>query len=79
VKSKQWKLASAAIGAGALVAMGSLGAALADESSSVGIFSEPADMTIGETETSTTAETEIETSLATPPVTAELPDGYGMG
>jgi hypothetical protein len=76
MKSKQLKLVAAGIGAGAAIAMGALGAAFAGGSNSTGIFSEGAEITLGETTTSSVAPTELATTFVTPPVTAERPDGF---
>jgi hypothetical protein len=78
MKSKQLKLAAAGIGAGAAVAMGVLGLASAGEPST-GVFSEGAEITLGETTTSSVAPTELATTFVTPPVTAERPDGFAAG
>ena len=75
MKSQKLKLASAAVGASAVVAMGTLTAALSHDSNSETIVSDP-EITLGETTTSETAVTELETSLAVPEVTAEVPDGF---
>ncbi len=77
VNSKQLKLVSAGIGASAVVAMGALGVALSEAPSGTGTVSEGPEITLGETSTVSTAPLEIETTLATPPVTAEPPDGFG--
>ena len=76
MNSKKLKITSAAIGASAVVAMGALTAALSNDSSSTTIVSEP-EITTGETTTIEQAATAIETTLATPDVKVELPDGYG--
>ena len=78
MKSKQLKLAAAGVGAGAAVTMGVLGITFASSPSSTGILSEP-EPTLGETSTESVAPTELETTFVTPPVTAEPPDGFGMG
>jgi hypothetical protein len=76
---KQLKLVAAGIGAGAAIAMGALGLAFAGESNTVGVFSEGAEITLGETTTSSIAPTELATTFVTPPVTAERPDGFEAG
>lgn len=76
VKSKQLKVLSAAIGACAVVAMGTLSVVLSNDSGSTTIVSDP-EATLGETTTSEVA-TEIETTLAEPEVTAEPPTGFAM-
>jgi hypothetical protein len=65
------KIASAGAGAAAVVAMGALGVALTAESDGAQTFGEGPEMTLGETTTSETGQTEIETSVAVPEVTAE--------
>lgn len=65
----------AGAGAIALAGMGLLGATVAEVPTNGAV---PA-VQIGETETQTTAPSELETSFATPTVKAELPDGYGNG
>jgi hypothetical protein len=79
VKSKQLKLVAAGIGAGAAVAMGALGASFAAQPASTGTFSEGAEITLGETTTSSVAPTELATTFVTPPVTAYRPDGFDAG
>jgi hypothetical protein len=71
VTSKQLKIASAGIGASAVIAMGALGAAFSQAPSGTGTISEGPEITLGETVTSTTGQTEIETTVAVPEVTAE--------
>jgi hypothetical protein len=78
MKSKQLKLVAAGIGGGAAIAMGALGA-FGGGSSSTGVFSEGAEITLGETTTSSVAPTELATTFVTPPVTAERPDGFAAG
>ena len=76
--SRKMKLASATIGASAVVAMGTLTAVLSDDTSSATLVSDPGtEMTLGETSTLEKAATEIPTSVAVPEVTAEVPDGFG--
>jgi hypothetical protein len=76
--SRKMKLASATIGASAVVAMGTLTAVLSDDSNSATLVSDPGtEMTLGETSTLEKAATEIPTSVAVPEVTAEVPDGFG--
>ena len=71
----QFKLVSAGIGAGAVIAMGALGAAFAAAPQGSEVVSDSPEITLGETETSTTGQTEIETSVAVPEVTAEPAPG----
>ena len=73
VNSSQLKLAAAGIGAGALVGMGALTVVIGEAPGSIG---EGPEITLGETTTSTTAPSEVETSIATPPVTATTPEGF---
>jgi hypothetical protein len=70
------KVVSAAIGASAVVAMGALTAVLSDEGGSANVIA-TTQMTLGETSTIEKAATEIETTVAVPEVTAEVPDGFG--
>jgi hypothetical protein len=76
IKSKNFKLASATLGASAVVAMGTLTAVLSEDSGSATTISGP-EMTLGETSTIEKAATQPETSVAVPEVTAEPPDGFG--
>jgi hypothetical protein len=75
VRSKQFKVLSAAIGVSAVVAMGTLTVALSNDRGSTSIVSDP-EATLGETTTSEVA-TEIETTLAEPEVKAERHEGFG--
>jgi hypothetical protein len=77
VKSSRLKLVAAGIGASAVFAMGALTVAFSQSPAETGTFSEGPEITLGETETSTTGVTELETSLAVPEVTAEPPEGFG--
>jgi hypothetical protein len=74
--SRKMKLVSATVGASAVVAMGVLTAGLSEDSGSATVVSNP-EMTLGETSTLEKAATEVETSVAVPEVTAEVPDGFG--
>ncbi len=65
----------AGVGAIALAAMGTLGSMVAEAPISGAV---PA-VKVGESETKSTAPTELETSFAKPTVKVELPDGYGNG
>ena len=76
MNSQKLKLASAAIGASAVVAMGALTMALSEDTGSTTVVSDP-EITLGETSTIEKAATEVETSVAVPEVTAEPPDGFG--
>ncbi len=75
MKSQKLKLASAAVGASAVVAMGTLTAALSHDSNSETIVS-GTEMTLGETSTIEKAANSPETTVASPEVTAEVPDGF---
>jgi hypothetical protein len=77
VKSSQLKLVAAGIGAGAAVAMGVLGAAFSQAPVGTMPVGQGPEITLGETETSTTGATELQTTFAVPEVTAEPPDGFG--
>lgn len=70
------KVLSAVIGGGA-IAMGAFVVVLGV--GQVPTAESAPEVSYGETKTSETGVTEIETSVATPPVEVELPDGYGMG
>ena len=74
--SRKMKLVSATVGASAVVAMGALTAGLHEESGPATIVSGE-EMTLGETSTIEKAATQIETTIAVPEVTAEVPDGFG--
>jgi hypothetical protein len=79
VKSSQLKLVAAGIGVSAVVAMGALTVAFSQAPAGTMPVGEGPEITLGETETSTTGATELETTLAVPEVTAEPPEGFGMG
>ena len=77
MNSQKLKVISAAVGAGAVTAMGALTMGLSGHSGSATVVSGP-EMTLGETTTiEKAAGTTPETSMAKPQVTAEKPDGYG--
>jgi hypothetical protein len=76
MNSQKLKVVSAAVGAGALAAMGALTIALSSDSGSTTVVSDP-EMTLGETTTIEKAAATPETTLAVPEVTAEKPDGFG--
>ena len=76
MKSSQFKLVAAGVGASALVAMGTLTVVL---SAAPGTLGEGPEITLGETTTSTTAPAELATSVAIPEVTASVPEGFGNG
>ncbi|HEV7850956.1 MAG TPA: hypothetical protein VGP27_06280 [Mycobacterium sp.] len=67
---------SAAVGASAVAGMAALTVALSTDSGSATVVSNP-QMTLGETSTIEKAATVLETSMAVPEVTAEVPDGFG--
>ena len=75
--SQKLKLASAAVGASAVVAMGALTMVLSDDSGAGTVVTSTDEMTLGETSTIEKAATQIETTVAEPEVTAEVPDGFG--
>ncbi|WKG01959.1 hypothetical protein [Mycolicibacterium sp. HK-90] len=75
-RNKRTKYVMAGVGAIALAAMGAVGAMVPISGAETGPV--PA-ATAGETITKSTAPSELETSVATPPVKVELPDGYGNG
>jgi len=72
VKSSQLKVVAAGVGAGALVAMGALTVVF---SGPPGALSDGPEITLGSTTTSTTAPAELATSVASPTLTAHLPEG----
>jgi hypothetical protein len=72
VKPSQLKLMAAGVGACAIVAMGALTVVFSDAPGSIG---EGPEITLGETTTSTTAPAELATSIASPTLTAHLPEG----
>lgn len=75
--SQKLKVISAAVGVGAVPAMGALTIGPSSDSGSATVVSGP-EMTLGETTTiEKAAGTAPETSMAVPQVTAEKPDGFG--
>ncbi len=76
MNSKRLRLASATIGASALVGMGVFTVALSSDNDTGSIVSGP-EMTLGETSTVEKAATAPETTIAVPEVTAEAPEGFG--
>lgn len=72
LKSNQLKMIAAGVGAGAIVAMGALTVVFSDPPGTLG---DGPEVTLGETTTSTTAATSLETSVASPTLTAHLPEG----
>jgi hypothetical protein len=77
VSVRKLKRLLAAIGAGAVVAMGVLTVVVGGDSGTATVVSEP-EPTLGETSKSSTAPEEIPTSVAEPTVTAEPPTGFAM-
>lgn len=75
MQSKQWKAVSAAVGAGAVVAMGAIGTAVAEPPVGPEISSGVGEMTIGETAKSSKGQTS-KPKVAKPAVTAQVPDGF---
>jgi hypothetical protein len=69
------KLLSGVIGASAVVAMGVLTAVFAGEPGMSNVNVSEPDITLGETVTTTTGQTALETSVAEPPVIASTPEG----
>ena len=77
MNSQKLKLISATVGAGAMVAMGALALGSDNGSGSATVVSGP-EMTLGETTTIEKASGSTpETSMASPEVTADVPDGFG--
>ena len=78
MKAKQWKLASASIGGGAVLAMGALGVVFGN----IGfagpgtIVSSVAPQATEQTVTTTTPPPAPATSVASPTVTASTPSGF---
>lgn len=77
MNSHRLKLVAASVGAGAVVAAGALTMTLSEDGSAATVVSNP-EMTLGETSTVEKAATEVETSVAAPEVTAEVPEGFGQ-
>ena len=75
MRSTHFKVASAAVGASAVVAMGALTATLGNNSGSTTIVSGP-EVTLGETSTVEKAASTPETTMAVPEHTAEPPEGF---
>jgi hypothetical protein len=78
MKFKQVKLAFAAIGAGAAVAMGVLAVSAGDEQVVTGTLVSDPTATLGETVTTTTPPRAPQTSVATPPFTFTTPSGFAV-
>ena len=75
-QQKRVKLLSAAIGASAVVAMGAVGVAVANEQAGTGTVGAVPEATLGATTTTTTPPAAPVTSIATPPMTATTPAGF---
>jgi hypothetical protein len=71
------KVLSAIIGASAVATMGALALTVSGEHAESGTAASSPGMTLGETATRTASPSAPETSIATPPVKATPPDGYG--
>ena len=71
------KVLSAIIGASAVATMGALSLAVSAEQADSDTAVSGPGMTLGETTTRTESPPAPETSIATPPVKATPPDGYG--
>jgi hypothetical protein len=74
-QQKRVKLLSAVIGASAVVAMGAVGVAVANEQAGTGTVGAVPEATPGAA-TTTTPPTAPVTSIATPPMTATTPAGF---
>ena len=77
VKSSQLKLMAAGIGAGALVAMGTLTVVFSDAPG--GTLGDGPEITLGETTTSTTAPAPQATKTCRPILGSERPNGFAAG
>jgi hypothetical protein len=75
VKSNKFKLLSGVVGASAVVTMVALTVAVGQQPEAGRVVSEDP-TAIGETVTSTAGQTELETSVATPPFTFTTPPGF---
>jgi hypothetical protein len=80
VIAAHWKLGSATIGVGAVIAMGVLGAGFGNVglTSPVNVLSPVAPQATEQTATTTTPPTAPVTSLASPTITASTPSGFAM-
>ncbi|WP_076193805.1 hypothetical protein [Mycobacterium sp. GA-1841] len=76
-RNKRTRYAMAGVGALALTAMGAFGAMVTEAPISSAVIGPIPVATMGKTVTKSTTPSELETSVATPPVKAERPDGYG--
>ena len=75
-QQKRVKLLSAVIGASAVVAVGAVGVALANEQAGTGTVGAVPEATLGATATRTTPPAAPVTSIATPTMTATTPAGF---
>jgi hypothetical protein len=78
VKSNKFKSLSAVVGVSAVVIMGALTIGVSQQQPHTGTLVSDPTATIGETVTSTTGQTELETSVATPPFTFTTPSGFAV-
>lgn len=76
MNTNKLRLASAALGAGALVGMGVFTVAMSTDSDTAAVLSHST-ATLGETTTIEKAASTPETTMAVPEVTADVPDGFG--
>jgi hypothetical protein len=79
VKSTQVRRLLAAVGASAVAAMGVLAVLFSSGPTPTEVVNSVSEITLGETTTETTAPVEPMTTFFAPPVTAEPPEGFGMG
>jgi hypothetical protein len=79
VKSNSVRKLLAAFGASAAVVMGVLAVVVSSGPTPTETVNSVSEITLGETTTETTAPAEPMTTFVTPPVTAEPPEGFGMG
>ena len=75
-QQKRVKLLSAVIGASAVVAVGAVGVAVANEQAGTGTVGAGPEATVGATTTTTTPPAAPVTSIATPTMTATTPAGF---
>ena len=75
-QQKRAKLLSAVIGASAVVAVGAVGVAVANEQAGTGTVGSGPEVTLGATTTTTTPPTAPVTSVAVPTDTATPPPGF---
>jgi hypothetical protein len=75
-QQKRVKLLSAVIGASAVVVVGAVGVAVANEQAGTGTVGSGPEATLGATTTTTTPPAAPVTSIATPTMTATTPAGF---